>query len=383
MSVLHKLTEEWNEIKEIVVYGYGRVAQRNMSKLSEEFIITTIIDNNEQVQNQNYKGIPIVKLCDIKDQLNGTKIVVATGSRAYADIAEDLRGIGLIEYSDYCRLEEFIPEWYWKNRQQVCFSQVFTSLTSRCTLKCKYCSMLMPYYEKDFDVTKEEFRENLELLFKYTDYLMSFYLIGGEPFLNHDLAYILQILGEKYSSRIGYIQIITNGTVIPDNDVLEMLQRYKVKVRISDYTHVLPYETRIQEVKALFAREKIEFTVYTFREWCDLGIPMKEEPVGNTEEAYRQHMLNCSVGCHLINDRKLFYCGTLFSAEKSGRYKLKESDYLALDNMGDADYEAKKKILKYCLDGPDSGYISLCKICRGRGTDNDREISAAEQMGNS
>ncbi|HBA68599.1 MAG TPA: hypothetical protein DCZ40_04485, partial [Lachnospiraceae bacterium] len=74
------------------------------------------------------------------------------------------------------------------------------------------------------------------MLFKRVDYLASYYLIGGEPLLNRELPSIISAVHEKFGSRIGYIQIITNGSIVPSKELISVMGKCKVKVRISDYT---------------------------------------------------------------------------------------------------------------------------------------------------
>lgn len=51
---------------------------------------------------------------EVKDKIQNKKIVVATSSVAYAEISEQLKSIGMQENIDFCRLKDFMAEWYWK-----------------------------------------------------------------------------------------------------------------------------------------------------------------------------------------------------------------------------------------------------------------------------
>ncbi|MDA0081934.1 hypothetical protein [Brachyspira hyodysenteriae] len=44
-----------------------------------------------------------------------------------------------------------------------------------------------------------------------------------------------------YSNNIGELEIVTNGTIIPNNSILEEMKRYNVKISISDYTSAINY----------------------------------------------------------------------------------------------------------------------------------------------
>ena len=130
-DALNRLTDDWKDLKEIIVYGFGRVAQRNIGKLKADFDIKYIIDNDPALGIHSYDGIPVQKFEDIKEELkqsykentgeNGYKykVIVPTSTLAHASISKELNALGMIEYRDYCRLEEFLPEWYWKDRKSV------------------------------------------------------------------------------------------------------------------------------------------------------------------------------------------------------------------------------------------------------------------------
>lgn len=379
-NVLNRLTEEWNDLKEIIVYGYGRVAVRNIGKLWEDFSIGGIIDNNSELQGVNYKGIPIRTFEQSKEQIRNKKIVVATSSLAYASISKGLKNAGLKEFQDFCRLEDFMPEWYWKNKNEVCLSQIFSSVTSRCTFNCKYCNMLMPYYTKDnhYDYTAEDILADFDALFQRVDYLTSYFVIGGEPLLNKELGRILETVFDKYGSKIGYMQIITNGSVIPSGELMRVIKKCNIHVRISDYTHVLPYKKKLQQVKNTLSKNGIPYSISIYETWMDLGFPEKVEPIGETKEAEKKHMLLCSPGCHIMSDKKVFYCGLIFSAEKCGLYHLQQEDYVDLEKKKDG-LEAKEEILRYCLGDVKNEAISICNVCRGSGSDNRHIVGVAEQ----
>ena len=380
LNVLDRLSEDWNNLEEIIVYGYGRVSVRNIGKLWKDFKIKYIIDNDPKLQGENYKGIPVRSFEEMKEKIQGIKIIVATSALAYASIAKGLKSIGLKEYRDFSRLEDFMPEWYWKNRHEVCLSQMFSSVTSRCTFNCRYCNMLMPYYnEKNhYDYTAEDIIADFDAFFQRVDYLTSYFVIGGEPLLNKDLSKILEKVFDKYGTRIGYMQIISNGSIVPDEELLRVIKKCDIHVRLSDYTHVLPYEKKLQQVKDTLKENGISYSMSIYETWMDPGFPEKIPPIGKTREEARKHMLQCSPGCHILSEKKVYYCGLIFSSEKCGLYKLQPEDYVDLEKSC-GDIKDREEILKYCLGCVKNDYISICNICRGSGSDNDHVIGVAEQ----
>lgn len=379
-DVLDRLTDDWKDLRDIVVYGFGKVAQRNIGKLHRDFSIQYIVDNGKDKGGIQYQGIPIQPFKIVKDIISSCKIIVCTSSLAYASIQKDLQSIGLKEYQDYCRLEDFMPEWYWKYRGEVVISQMSSSVTSRCTLNCRDCNVFMPYYKEHYNSTAEEIMRDLDLLFRRVDYLTSYFLFGGEPFLNENLPTILTGVYEKYHDRIGYMQIITNGTVLPSEELLDVCKRYDVKIRLSDYTRQVLYRKRLDEVKDKLSNAELDWSMGVYETWLALCFPEKKEPIAKSAEEAKKHMLACSQGCHMVGDGKLYYCGALCSAKRCGLWKMREGDYVDLTKSEGALEADKLRILRYCLGDVDQQFISMCNVCWGAGADNPHEVIAGVQM---
>ena len=378
-NVLNRLSDDWKDLREIVVYGYGKVAQRNIGKLYRDFTIKYIVDNGADKANQQYQGIPVQPFADVKDKITRYKVIVCTSSLAYASIQKDLQSIGLKEYKDYARLEDFMPEWYWKHRSEVVISQMSSSITSRCTLNCRDCNVFMPYYKEHYESTADEVMRDMYLLFQRVDYLTSYFVFGGEPLLNHQLPEMLSRLYEKYHDRIGYMQIITNGTVLPSDELLDACKRCDVKIRLSDYTKQVPYQKRLQDVKEKLDQSGVDWSMGVYETWLALRFPEKKEPIAKTSEDAKEHMLACSMGCHIIGDGKLYYCGALLSADRGGFWKMRAGDYVDLTQSEGSLKTDKLRILRYCLGDVDQKFISMCNVCRGAGPDNPHVVIAGMQ----
>ena len=142
------LDQTWNNIETIIVYGIGLVASRFIDRILQDFKVPYIIDNNKQ--GMEYHNIPIVGYESVKKNIlcEKRKIVVMTSQRVYCDIQKILEADGLRDTEDFCRIEQFIVEWYWENKNLINIIQVNTAVTTWCTLNCEKCNMFMPHYEK-------------------------------------------------------------------------------------------------------------------------------------------------------------------------------------------------------------------------------------------
>lgn len=371
------LTEDWKNIKELVIYGFGKVAHDNMDFFRQNFNILYIIDSNKDKCGVKYKEIDVKHVNDVLDDLTNHKIVVMTANRNATLVGSDLEKIGLQKGKNYCSMEQFLTEWFWNYRKKVCLMEVHSTITTRCTLRCKHCNMFMPYYKEQIDYVAEDILHDLELLFRHVDYVVSYKLLGGEPLINNELANMIMQISEKYGDKIGNIGIITNGTILPNEELINISKKYDVKFDFSDYTDAVDYKKKFDEVVKRVSDAGIRYEVNRSLRWCDFGFPEKNKNYDFDE--VREHMLSCGPLFHGLNDGKYYYCHVAWSADKAKLLKNVQDDYIDLRTLGNGD-EAKEVILEHSKGNMAKGFVKLCKICGGCGNDNTDFVKAAEQM---
>ena len=372
-----KLTDDWKDISELIIYGFGKVAHDNIEFFKNNFNIVYIVDSNKEKCNCEFKGISVKHVSDVKDDLKSHKIVIMTANRNAALVGEDLEKFGLQSGKDFCSMEQFLTEWFWNYKKQVCLMEVHSTITSRCTLKCKHCNMFMPYYKEHVDYTAKDILEDLELLFRHVDYIVSYEILGGEPLINGELADMIRQIGDRYGNRIGNIGIITNGTLLPDEQLIEISKKYNVKYDFSDYTDIVDYKKRFDVAVKIVSDAGLRYSVNRSLRWCDFGFPVNNRMYDF--DKVREHMLSCGPIFHGLNDGKYYYCHVSWSADKAKLLKNVSDDYIDLRILDDDD-RAKEAILEHSNGNMAKGFVKLCKICGGCGNDNTEFVKAAEQV---
>lgn len=385
MDTLFKLSNSWEKIKdngELIPFGAGRIGHRVISTLMKEFDIPFVIDNSHRIDE-----IYGIKVVDLQEALNyirahKSKIVVTTVNHSYQSISEQLRNVGLEEFVDFCIFERFVEEWNirWKNK--CVLSKIDTVLTSKCTLRCKNCNMFICHTRSNEDIEFDVLKQNFDIFFDSIDFVYEYTLLGGEPFVHSRLIDIIQYLGDKYGDKIGQINIISNGTVIPNNNVIAIMKKYNVMVNISDYTKAIPYEKKLKELEILLKNNKIEYYVIPNNTWKDVLYPTTKFYVDDP----KKHMFLCGHGTHSVNEGRLYWCDPAYAAEKFVGFKSKEDDYLDLkkNKENNSKYQATLNIMNYLIGNVnEDGYMSICKLCAGVGTDNENIVIAGEQLKNS
>ena len=238
----------------------------------------------------------------------------------------------------------------------------------------------MPYYKEHYNTTTEELIKDMDLLFQRVDYLTSYFVFGGEPLLNKNLPEMLKKIYEKYHDRIGYMQIITNGTIVPSPELLEVCKTCGVKIRLSDYTRQVPYDKKLAEVKETLDKSGVDWSMGVYDTWLSLEFPAEKKPIAGNPKDAKKHMLACSQGCHMVGDGRIYYCGALCNAQRCGLWQVREGDYVDLQETDGSLEKDKLRLLRYCLGDVDQQFISMCNVCWGAGADNKHEVVAGIQM---
>lgn len=190
--------------------------------------------------------------------------------------------------------------------------------------------------------------------------------------LNKSLSQTLYWLKEVYGTKIGEIDIVTNGTILPSEELLTAIRETGTIVQASDYSLNAHYDKRVQEIESLLAKEKIPYKVNHEMKWKDFYFPRTHQ--GAEFTSFREHMLCCNPVFRGLNDKKFYYCHIVWSAEQAGLWYPQEGDYISLEKL-----ENKEELLAYDLGFMDTGYVTLCRACGGCGIDNQSVIDAGIQ----
>lgn len=135
-------------------------------------------------------------------------------------------------------------------------------VTTRCTMNCKHCNTLIPYFTNKTHlnpVSFEQYKEDLDNLLKSIDFIQLFGFVGGEPLLNKDLDKMIEYACSQ--KKIKHVFVATNCTIIPDEKLLKAFSHKKVGIQISNYTGITNIKGGITakhyEVKELLQKNNV------------------------------------------------------------------------------------------------------------------------------
>lgn len=181
---------------------------------------------------ENVKFIPYSLVFDLDPSLTSLSDI---------NISKDispLRSVSNLMPSAELRVrQQYVPHHILGIHNPFVIPQFHISVTHRCNLKCRDCCQMMQYYPpgdaKDCDL--EATFHAIDVIMKAVDWIALLPLLGGEPLVYKQLAEILDYLGLRYRDKIGVLQIITNGTIVPNDALIASLRKNDGEIYISDY----------------------------------------------------------------------------------------------------------------------------------------------------
>ena len=185
--------------------------------------------------------------------------------------------------------------------------------TTRCNLRCKGCSSLLPPFEHPQDLPVNQLILDMDLFFRGVDQCIRL-TIGGEPFLYPELAELLSYL--RGQEKVLGVLLITNSTIQPSGPVLELLRDSKFFVEVSDYGHI----QQMSRTVAALENAGVRFSVLTDQMWDDMG---GVEPRGRTAQQRRDVYRICEQGRLM----KSIYNGAVYTCARSARMRALECGY--------------------------------------------------------
>lgn len=363
----------------IAVFG-GGILGRNLAPLLESYhIFGGFMDNNPDKQQSGIEGKKVWSADQYISENPNDWIVIAATPEHTKEIALQLKQAGKRIGEDVWEYEEFtekifpVLSFYYFKKLYVDLAQI--CVTDRCTLHCQKCAHACNYVPISAkDMSLEEVKKSADCFFKNVDFVKEFVLIGGEPFLYKHLAEAAAYIGERYREQILLFAITTNGTVIPKDDILELCRKYRITIRVSDYSVTLPeLKRRYEELyKKLQGIHTLVWNTDDTDSWYDYGFESVDH--GEEPERLKEVFERCKTPCREIRGDKYYYCVMARSVGENMKNGAGLEEYFDLSGKID-----KKHLFEFEMGYSDKGYLDMCRFCRGAEAVNYRIPAAIQE----
>ena len=243
------------------------------------------------------------------------------------------------------------------------------SITTLCSLSCKDCTEWIPYLKEKKIFSFDEIKKWLDNLFNNIEYVCFITILGGEPFLNPELYKIVKYLLYLQSvGYIGYIRIVTNGTIVPKDNVIKLLSESDVLVNISDYKNT---GNNIKKLVEIFNQNNVKYFYANDFKWTDLGRPNGKKKLSYEQLSY--YFETCFIkDCALFIEGKLYHCGRTYIVEKNGWDNPKDNEMIDFNTK-----YSKESIINKILLFYSKTMLSTCAYCNE--PQNSKPIESAIQ----
>lgn len=225
-------------------------------------------------------------------------------------------------------------------------------ITNKCSLKCKNCAAFITRYKEKKDYTVTYVKECFGKIVDAVDGIMELELMGGEPFLCAEFNDILSwCIGEK---KIRAIKIVTNGTIMPDEETWKLLKHNKVKLVVDDYGK---NSYKFEEIVLKAAEEQVRCEEQRLQSWYQI------EPIEKhnfSENQLEGIFKNCNFRtCIGVTNGRFYHCNVAGHLNSVGMLDDCDSDYIQLEGVS-YERDILRKKIKALLK---TNYIKACDFC--------------------
>lgn len=373
----HRVGKEMEKIDRVYIYGCGKLGHILYEILKQYCSELYFIDSDPSKWGDHVLS---PQTFQYETPKTGTLTVVAAAMPGCTEIEKNLWSMGLIRHKDYFIFDEFMSKYlkvYLTYRHGISRLDILDiSLTQKCNLKCKDCSILTPYIENPVNRSLDEVLNDVDLLFSRVDFIEKIYLIGGEPLLYPEINMVCRQLKMRYKEQYGILFIATNGLVKISEKTLNTFKECGVRMQISDYSKTnAAFLERIDRFVGLLENFGIPYDRMREFQWVNYGF--RGEDREETEIATAELFTKCGIDCRAMEKGRLYYCFPAMMVNKAMNIQQDPENIFDLRNVEEG---YKKRLLEFDMGSNERGYLKMCRRCNGSYLLNKRYIPAAEQL---
>lgn len=379
--------------KPTIIYGaslYGEIASYILEKwggVNPDYII------DATYQSAPFSDVEVLKPESLK-ALKGRNILIC-GANGFEGMVTYLNSIGYDNFYDICEMLNEFETNYQENEFQSSYlygelnvseiiaryhyyagiengyntktylSYCVLPITNKCSLRCKKCAAFIPEYIEHNDYTLDYVKNIMGLFLQTIDGIQELEIMGGEPFMCLEFLPILEwCIAQK---KINAIKIVTNATIIPSNDIVQLLKNSKVKLVLDDYKEHSPQLDMLVEIAR---KNQIRYYIQKLNTWYDVN---SIDNQGQSIEELKNHFAGCIMrNCVGITNGRLYHCNVAGHMHNLKKIPDLPEDYIDLYNNKFSLIELRDKIKKFVK----KDYLEACNYCT---LWHKREILVAEQ----
>jgi organic radical activating enzyme len=254
-------------------------------------------------------------------------------------------------------------------------------VSSKCNLKCKLCATYSPQQgarARFYDL--EKMKRSIDRFFEAMGSVRLLTFSGGEPLLHPQLPELLKHC-QQYIDRVEKFEIITNGTIVPNDKLIEIL-RFSDKVDLLVDNYGPSISKKVAEIDKVLNENNITHRIRKYygedphlNGWIDTS---DFSPKNRTEEEIHEVFARCNYMTVFKNSYLLFESFICLCYVNHTLVDSVEDDKTQYIDMCDESIDTdtlKKQLLSF----RDRYYLKACTNCLGSATTDPRQ-PPAEQL---
>jgi len=356
------------------IWGAGTFGISFAESFRDKLNLLGFVDSKKEKQGKEICGMPVYA----PEYLSEHRGYILVSAGWTKDIFTKLSEMGYVKNKDCFHIDEFTSIYMFYKEGKVYLSDIGCCITQYCTLRCKNCASLIPKIKHPRHIPIENIKEDLEAFFRWTDSVNILALEGGDAMLHPGFDEILEMVGKMYyPEKAMHLEVYSNAVLIPSHDTLEIMKKYDVFYRFTDYYPYTQGRQHIEEITKLLEQYHIRYDHVKFQQWLNYGYPQTSNGIQD-EDNLRNYFNMCDRrSCHGLYQKKVMFCSMGQNAEWAGYCDRDESDSF---DIAVYDENKRAEYLEFMLGYTEKGYLEYCKKCNGSFNVNNKFIPAGEQM---
>ena len=369
--IWNKIYKALHEGRPIILYGAGLIGHLIYDSLKNRCNLDNCLfcTSYEPEHFDNITGLKVLNRESLKFYKDALVIVglgITFSNKIYEEIKDYCLKVGIREDNLILRTSDWflkLAKPYIDRRGELHVYTLSFHVTKMCNLKCRMCGQLLFGPVKRRSFPSEQIIDDTDKIFRIIDHIGVMKLIGGEVMMYRDLDKLIHRLN-KYNSKIGLLELYTNGAVMPKPSLLEAIKSYKgnFQVTISDYGKLSCAKNIWVDfgIKTGINVNVLNFSIVGrsgFKGWIDCReINELSETPDETIEKY----VKCGQRLDFVlEDSILGKCTSFHMLNYALNHELCHDEAVYLyDSLSDE--EIKKKIVEL---GSDDVPLRVCKYC--------------------
>ncbi len=203
------------------------------------------------------------------------------------------------------------------DHRSVKFDWVGCIVSQTCSLKCTHCCEHVPSLSDKGFLSVETIVKDVRKIAQSSHFLNYVELIGGEPFLHPEIERLITELLKI--ENIGYIKSFTNGTVVPSDELCEIMKNPRFMLSVSNYERVANGKLleNIFKTRKKLADLEIKYLFSENFEWLDFSsFDLRDTDVPTLKKGFKDCFISI---CHRIYKGKLYRCPHQYAGVQLGK----------------------------------------------------------------